>query len=271
VHEVNYEKIIVRDTGIADEVERVRGAVVHVYKKKVSQGSGCLLSHDGILFTAKHVTDGEYGEYEVKLDDGRVFPVKYAIEDKENDVSFFMLDLEHARKPGSMWAPTDMPVYKNYVEYIQEPNLPYAKLANYDSLRMGDKVFIMGSPLGINNFNSVSLGIVSGMNRNLYDRYGWEQYRRYTWYVMLQSTSPTLPGNSGGPVFDMKCNVIGVLVAGEAETLNFSVPVARFRDTIDTVRQWFALCRFNVVEEEAAVTPADEWYSQENGHGYPCH
>jgi len=233
---------------IADQVEQIRPSVVHISKTGVCQGSGCLVSSDGIIFTAKHVSDDTHGDYVVTLDDGRTFTTKYVVEDKENDVTFMQLDLDGA-----------------------EPNLPYAILAQEDTLRVGDGVIIGGSPLGKDNFNTFSLGILSAEARELYDRSGWESYKEYTWHVMLQTTSPAFPGNSGGPIFNMTGEVIGVLVAGQAETLNFGVPVARFRDTIDTVRQWFALCRFNVVEEEVAVTPADEWYSQENGHGYPCH
>lgn len=262
---------LVRDQGIADEVAMVRDAVVHVYKKDECQGSGCLISRDGIIFTAKHVTDGQYGEYEIRLDDGRIFAVKYAIEDKENDIAFMQLDLEHARRPGPQWAPADGLDQKNYVEYVQEPNLPRAKLADGDRLRMGDRVFIMGSSHGIYNFNSVSLGIVSGVNRDLYNRKGgWQQYQRYNWHVMLQTTSPAFPGNSGGPVFDLDCNVIGVLVAGEAETLNFSVPVARFRDTVDDVRVQLSLCRFNVIEEEEEEKETEDdtlYYQYRNGLG----
>lgn len=244
------DTVVVRDDGIADEVESVRDAVVHVLRLGQWQGSGCLISADGILFTAKHVTDGTHADYEVRMDDGRRFPVKYVIEDKENDVSFMQLDLLNARRPGPQSSKHDMPGDKYFIQYEQEPDLPYAQLAEHDNLRVGDKVFIMGSPLGVNNFNSVSLGIVSHQERDLYNRGGWERYHKYNWHVMIQSTSPAFPGNSGGPVFDLDGDVIGVLVAGEAETLNFSVPVARFRDTIDAVRDHFRLCRFNVVAED---------------------
>lgn len=216
--------------GIADQVAQVRGAVVHVAKVGPGgygcQGSGCLLTSDGVLFTAKHVSDSEQGEYTVTLDDGRKFPVKYVIEDRENDVSLMKLELP--------------------------PNttLPFARMAQEDRLRVGDSVFVFGSPLGRDNLNTVSLGILSAMNRDLLARDGWDRNKRYGWSVMLQTTSPAFPGNSGGPVFNMRGEVIGVLVAVQAETLNFSVPVARFRDTIGTARGWFSLCRFHVVIPE---------------------
>jgi len=232
---------------IADQVQAVRPAVVHVYKHGVCQGSGCLLTPDGIMFTAKHVSDDTPGEYTVTLDDGRTFPVKYTIEDKENDVTFMQLCLDGA-----------------------EPNLPHAQLAQEDTLRVGDAVIIGGSPLGKDNFNTFSLGILSANPRDLYSRQGWERYKRYDWHVMLQTTSPAFPGNSGGPIFDMQGRVIGVLVAGQAETLNFGVPVARFRDTIDTVRTWFELCRFNVVADKPEPEPVYEYYNTDLGV-YPCH
>ena len=229
---------------IADQVEEVRGAVVHV-RKEGSQGSGCLISPDGIIFTAKHVSDGTPGDYEVTLDDGRKFRVKpgYVLEDKENDVTFMQLDLQG-----------------------HEPNLPYAKLAVEDKLRVGDAVFIMGSPLGSDNFNSVSLGLLAAEDRDLYNRNSWERYRRYNWHVMLQSTSPAYPGNSGGPVFNLDSEVVGVLVAGQDATLNFSVPVARFRDTLDAVRDHFRLCRFDVVAEEKEDKIYDVYYELQQLH-----
>ena len=116
---------------IAPQVAKVRSAVVHIRKtydeRGDCQGSGCLISADGILFTAKHITDGDVAaKYTVTLDDGQVFPVKYALEDRENDVAFMLLDRGRC---------------------TADANLPFVPLAGNDSLRSGDFVFIMGSPL----------------------------------------------------------------------------------------------------------------------------
>lgn len=193
--------------GIADQVENALPVTVHVLKEGVCQGSGCIITPDGIVFTAKHVTDGVYGTYEVTLNDGRVFGVKAVIEDNNHDVAFLQLDLP----VGTV--------------------LPYATLADIFDLRVGDPLFIVGSPLGKENFNSVSLGILSAGQRNLDSvrDYG------YGWEVSFQSTSPAFPGNSGGPVFNLQGEVIGVLVAGMAATLNYSVPVTVFKDKLDVV------------------------------------
>lgn len=223
--------------GISTEVEQVRSSVVHIARVNEWQGSGCIISPDGIIFTAKHVSGSSWGDFEVTLDNGDKYGIKHIIEDRENDLAFMLLDLPEGVK------------------------LPYAKLAQEDDLRVGDGLFIFGSPLGWNNFNSVSLGILSGVDRELYDRRGWERYKEYEWHMMLQSTSPAFPGNSGGPVFNMDCEVIGVLVAGEAETLNFSVPVARFKDTIETVREMFKMDRFTPVRPEPEPEYEYEVYS----------
>jgi len=211
--------------GIAPQVAKVRGAVVHIRKTTPDggcQGSGCLIDPSGILFTAKHVSDGQPGDYVVTLDDGRSFGVKYVIEDRENDVALMKLDLPPGTEP-----------------------LPYVRLASGDDMQVGEALFIFGSPLGKDNFNTVSLGILSAVNRDLARI--CSEGKKYDWYVMMQSTSPAFPGNSGGPVFNMQSEVIGILVAGMAETLNYAVPVARFRDTIGSVCSWFDLCRFHVV------------------------
>jgi len=170
--------------GIADQVEDALPVTVHVYKRQVCQGSGCIISPDGIVFTAKHVTDNEYGEYEVTLNDGRTFGVRAVIEDKNYDIAFLQLDL-----------PEDV-------------ELSYARLADISELRVGDPLFIIGSPFGRENFNSVSLGILSAIQRDL-GKYDWG----YGWEISFQSTSPAFPGNSGGPVFNLQGEVIGVLVA----------------------------------------------------------
>lgn len=207
--------------GIAPQVAAVRPAVVHVEHGGVCQGSGAIIGADGIVFTAAHVTEGgtDPNRFRVTLDDGRRFGVRYVLEDTRFDVAFLLL------------------------KDVNEP-LPTVPMADLSGMRVGDPVFIMGSPRGYVNFNSVSLGIISVMQRNLDDPrpYG------YGWAVMFQSTSPAFPGNSGGPVFDMQGRAVGVLVAGMAPTLNYSVPVAVFRDQVEVVRQAFALMRFKPPE-----------------------
>lgn len=216
--------------GIANQVERVRSSVVHIEKKGECQGSGCIISSDGIIFTAKHVTDGG-GEFIITLDNGDKYTTSQCLESNQFDVAFLKI----------------------------EPNEPLeaAPLSDLTVVRVGDPVFIMGSPFGFENFNSVSLGIVSCKQRDLDGNtpYG------YGWSITFQTDATAEPGNSGGPVFDMHGQVIGVLVAGRDATVNFSVPVGVFTDDVDTVKTWFALSKFKLPEPKPKIIVIGNFYA----------
>jgi len=219
--------------GIADQVEAVRSTVVHVMKEGDCQGSGCIISADGFIFTAKHVTDGDDGDYIVTLDNGDKYPVVKALEVKDHDVAILKIE--------------------------PKGPLPFCKLADVKALRPGDFLFIMGSPLGDINFNSVTLGILSYMERDL-DQY-LTNYS-YGWTPTFQSDAAAYPGNSGGPVFNLNGEVVGVLVAGMEACLNYSVPVNVFMDDLATIRLWFELSRFEVLEPKKESDPV--WYMSED-------
>lgn len=203
-------------------VKEVLPTAVHINSPGQCQGSGCIISPDGIIFTAKHVTDGLHNDYRITLNDGREFGVTYVIEDRENDLAFMKLDLP----PGV--------------------TVPYARLDRDDELEVGEDVLIIGSSLGKSNFNTVSKGIVSYVGRDFDVP---DQHNPYSWHAMVQSTSPAFPGNSGGPVFNMDGEVIGVLVAGADATLNYSVPVGNFKENIVSIRTALELSRFMEVQE----------------------
>jgi S1-C subfamily serine protease len=221
------EQVVV---GIADQVDKARSSVVHIEKVGKSQGSGCIISADGIVFTAKHVTDGG-GDFIVTLDNGVKYTTSICVESKEYDVAFLKI------KP-------DVPL------------IP-AKMADLTSIRVGDPVFIMGSPFGSENFNSVSLGIVSHKQRNL----DATQDYGFGWGITFQTDATAEPGNSGGPVFNMDGNVVGVLVAGMDATVNYSVPVGVFDEDVDTISLWFELTKFTVPEPKVYVPSFDIYQS----------
>jgi len=221
-----------RNYSIADQVELTMPAVVHIEKEGICQGSGCLISEDGIIFTAKHVTDGG-GNFIITLNDGRKYETDICIEDSKYDVSFLK---------------------------IKDVNdFSFCELADVNNCRVGDGVFISGSPFGSDNFNSVSLGILSSKQRDLNKR-GWPEAQQYGWTVTFQTDATAEPGNSGGPVFNMDGEVIGVLVAGMDATVNYSVPVAVFKDNVDVVREMFKMLRFNIVENKPVYDYGDYYY-----------
>jgi S1-C subfamily serine protease len=227
---VVHERPCANEPNLPDLIDQVRPAVVHIAKLGVCQGSGFIIDATGIIVTAKHVSDSAPADYTVTLDNGDTYPVKYVLEDRENDCTFMQLEGHNA--PFS-----------------------YLPISQGSDPRPGTLVVIAGSPLGYDNFNTFSTGIVSAVGRDLYHRKGWGQEKRYDWHVMLQTTSPAFPGNSGGAVLNMRGEVIGILVAGQAETLNFAVPASRFRTAVQAAKEWMRLARLRVVQPDDSPEP----------------
>jgi len=106
-------------------------------------------------------------------------------------------------------------------EELKELGVPHVYLGESESLRVGQDVFAVGAPLGLER--SVSEGILSSTTRNL----GGLLY--------LQTTAAVNPGNSGGPLFDTDGRVIGVINAKVfgAEGVGFAIPVFYLKHFLD--------------------------------------
>jgi serine protease Do len=220
---------------LSDTVQQVRSSVVHIEKLGQWQGSGFVLTQDGIIVTAKHVVEGG-GEFIVTFDDGTQYKTSTCLQNNNYDVGFLKL---------------------NKFDCVPLP------LGSITKLRAGDPIFVMGSPLGKEQFNSVTAGIVSAVQRD------WDQDSRgLGWKILFQGDTPGVyPGNSGGPVFNLQGEVVGVLVAGVGPGLNCSVPVDVFLDKILLIRLGLEQQSFSVPttgtvgsyepKEEMNVLPMD--------------
>ncbi|MGA8052021.1 MAG: DegQ family serine endoprotease [Burkholderiales bacterium] len=154
-------------------------------------GSGFIVSSDGVILTNAHVVD-DATDVTVKLSDRREFKAKVLGVDK----------------------PTDIAVIK-----IDAKNLPTVKLGNSSSVRVGQWVLAIGSPYGFEN--TVTAGIISATSRALPDG---------TYVPFLQTDAAVNPGNSGGPLFNMNGEVIGInsqiySQTGGYQGLSFAIPI----------------------------------------------
>jgi len=239
IHETEYVyQVIEKPMGVADQVEDVRGAVVHILNEGRVQGSGCIISEDGIIATAKHVVS-QGTSYVVTLDDGRKYRTTQCAENKKYDIAFLQIDRKHP-----------LPEVENAKlnRLISDPDkpLPYVHFADPCDMRVGDPLFVMGSPFGFDNFNSTTLGILSAKQRDLDKN---NPYTPIGWSITFQSDAGVCPGNSGGPVFDINGGFVGVVVAGyRGAEVNYSVPVSVFDGDIDMVRQWFVIHKYQEPE-----------------------
>lgn len=178
-----------------------------VQQQEVGQGSGFILTSDGLIVTNKHVVSGEQYTYEVSLPDGSVYPATVV-----------------ARDPF-----VDLAVLK-----IEATGLPTAELGSSDALKIGQSVLAVGNALGEFE-NSVSLGIVSGVGRQLaIDGDGLDD--------LIQTDAAINPGNSGGPLVNLEGQVVGINTAiasesGGSDGVGFAIPIDSIRTVLDGVRQ----------------------------------
>ncbi|HTH74124.1 MAG TPA: DegQ family serine endoprotease [Trinickia sp.] len=156
-----------------------------------SLGSGFIISNDGYILTNAHVVDGA-NVVTVKLTDKREFKAKVVGTDKQSDVA---------------------------VLKISASNLPTVKVGDPNQSKVGQWVVAIGSPYGFDN--TVTSGIISAKARSLPN----ENYTPF-----IQTDVPVNPGNSGGPLFNLQGQVIGInsmiySQTGGFQGLSFAIPI----------------------------------------------
>ena len=204
-------------TQFPNRIQEVLPSVVHIMCDRW-QASGVAISED-IVVTARHVIDGL--NYTITLSDGSVVKGVQAISHKDCDIGFIQ---------------------------VKDKVLTPAKFGSVKDCVLGQPIFIIGSPYGKINFNNVTLGIISGLDR---DWDGLSYYGQpYGWKVAFTSDSGAHPGNSGGPVFSMDGVVRGLLVGGFSPVLNCSMPSDLFFNDIENIKLMFALNRYSIEKEQ---------------------
>ncbi len=191
------------------------------------QGSGFIVGSDGLILTNAHVVRGAK-EVNVKLADRREFAARVLGSDRQSDVA---------------------------VLKIEAHGLPTAPLGDPKQLRVGEWVLAIGSPFGFEN--SVTAGVVSAKGRSLPDDSA---------VPFIQTDAAVNPGNSGGPLFNTRGEVVGINSqifsrTGGYEGLSFAIPVdvaVRVKDQI--VASGHAThARLGVVVQEVNQALADSF------------
>lgn len=137
-----------------------------------SLGSGFIIDSDGLIVTNRHVLAGGY-RVSVTLNDERVFRARVVSTNSYPDLALLKID-------------------------VGEP-LPVVRWGDSEALRLGDTVIAIGNPLGL--ATSVTVGAVSAINRNVSSTV-IDQF--------IQTDAPINRGNSGGPLFNRRGEVVGV-------------------------------------------------------------
>ena len=208
------EEIKVEDT-VLTAVKKARPAVVsivisdQVEKKQLGSGSGFLISSDGMIVTNRHVVERTDVDYTVLLNNGKEYVATVIAKDSILDVAIIK---------------------------IVANNLPYLTLADSDKLEVGQSVIAIGNALGEFK-NTVSAGVVSGLSRSL-TASGSGGFQEFL-YKVIQTDAAINLGNSGGPLLNLKGDVVGinVAIAQGSSNVGFSLPINSVKSVIDQVRK----------------------------------
>jgi serine protease Do len=156
-----------------------------------SLGSGFILTADGFVLTNAHVVEAA-DEITVKLTDKRELKAKVIGSDRRTDIALLK---------------------------IEASGLPFVRFGDPNRLRVGEWVVAIGSPFGFEN--SVTAGIVSAKGRSL---------PQENFVPFIQTDVAVNPGNSGGPLFNLRGEVVGINSAIYSRTggfmgLSFAIPI----------------------------------------------
>jgi serine protease Do len=179
-----------------------------VTRQATSLGSGFIVDPSGLIVTNNHVITGRgdqpVDEIMVTLSDRREFRARVVGRDPLTDVALIKIDAPEA--------------------------LPFVRFGDSGSIRVGDWALAIGNPFGLGG--TVTAGIVSAKGRNI----GAGQYDRY-----IQTDASINQGNSGGPLFDLNGNVVGINTVILSPTggnigLGFAVPSELARPIVEQLR-----------------------------------
>ena len=175
-----------------------------------SLGSGFIVDPSGIVITNNHVIEGA-NEVTVILTDGTKLKAEIIGKDTKIDVAVLKVKSDHPLK--------------------------FVPFGDSDKMRVGDAVMAVGNPFGLGG--TVTAGIVSARNRNI-DSGPYDNY--------IQTDASINKGNSGGPLFDMAGEVIGINTAilspsGGSIGIGFATPSNTVLPVIDQLRQFHEVRR----------------------------
>jgi S1-C subfamily serine protease len=181
-------------------------------KQEIGGGTGFIISQDGLVLTNKHVVLDDAAEYTILANDGRRFSA-----------------LVLARDPLQ-----DLAVLKIEAGTVNLESFPVVKLGDSDELQIGQTVITIGNALGELR-NTISVGVVSGLGRTITANSG--DFVE-TIEDVIQTDAAINKGNSGGPLLNLRGEVIGINTATvlDAQNIGFAIPVNKAKKDITQIK-----------------------------------
>lgn len=239
-------------SNLADVIDSVMPSVVSITTTQYAQragtevasgyGSGFVYSADGLIATNNHVVEGAGRIYVTLNGDEQPYEAEVVATDSYSDLAILKID---------------------------KTGLTPVKFGSSSSLRLGDTVFVIGSPYNGLFANSVSSGIVSGLNR--------EMVLNSATQTFIQTDAAVNPGNSGGPMFNANGELVGIItrksmlstVTGETtsiEGIGFAIPSDVASPVLEQLAQGQQVPRSGIGIMGSSLTEqGKQAYNVENG------
>lgn len=222
------------EEAVVSATKKVVPSVVHVSSMQVANyffqrvplqgvGSGVIVDSDGYILTNAHVV-AEAEEIEVTLENGQKHRGKIAGMDRSMDTAVIRVDAL---------------------------NLPVPKFGDSDNLESGQLAIAIGNPLGLAGGPTVTVGVVSAVNRSLQTERGYIE-------GMIQTDAAINPGNSGGPLVDSEGRVIGIntAIVPYAQGIGFAIPINAARKIAEeiilhgeVIRPWLGISGMDITKK----------------------
>ena len=239
-------------SNLADVIDSVMPSVVSITTTQYAQragtevasgyGSGFVYSADGLIATNNHVVEGAGRIYVTLNGDEQQYEAEVVATDTYSDLAILKID---------------------------KTGLTPVKFGSSSSLRLGEPVFVIGSPYNGLFANSVSSGIVSGLNR--------EMVLNSATQTFIQTDAAVNPGNSGGPMFNANGELVGIItrksmlstVTGETtsiEGIGFAIPSDVASPVLEQLAQGQQVPRSGIGIMGSSLTEqGKQAYNVENG------
>ncbi len=211
------------DKKITDVLEEVSSSVVGISKLqengssiflqggsiKLGLGTGVIVSEDGYIITNEHVSGSKYSRIYVTLENGKEYQGEVLWADQELDLS---------------------------IVKINAKGLPYTKIGDSDKIKVGERVYAIGNPIGFEFQRTVTGGIISAKDRTI----KIEEEEKLSYMEDLIQTDATInPGNSGGPLINTDGEVIGIntIKIEQAESIGFAIPINIMKPILESYKE----------------------------------
>lgn len=175
--------------------------------EQLGLGTGTIISENGYILTNEHVSGAKYSSCYVTLENGNVYNGNVVWADSDLDVAIIKINMQ---------------------------GLKSITLGNSDSIKIAQKVYAIGNPIGVEFQRTVTGGIISGIDRTIKME---ENNKKIYMEDLIQTDATINPGNSGGPLINENGEMLAInsVKITSAEGIGFSIPINIIKPVIEKV------------------------------------